>query len=235
MEPQEDFLDSDTQIPGQTYTLLSFVSPEKILRSKELWMQQKFLETFIKNYDLKYKDFESKYKDFLYINSEKLEEQFHTENDFKTTVRGVKVRGTYANMKEAQFRAKKLQKLDPNFNVFIGQVGFWLPWDPDTLQIDDQEYAEGELNNLVKKYRENKDATDTHFSENVQYAKDQAQAATQKSVEAAASDSTAITDVEDVEEIVNEGLPVSETAQAVPQTELSSLEAVDPWLARKSA
>tara|TARA_B110000211_G_C14092359_1_gene559886 strand:- start:7039 stop:7725 length:687 start_codon:yes stop_codon:yes gene_type:complete len=227
MEPQEDFLDSDSQIPGQTYTLLSFVSPEKILRSKELWMHQKFLETFIKNYDLKYADFESKYKDFLYINSEKLEEEFHTENDFKTTVRGVKVRGTYANMKEAQFRAKKLQKSDPNFNVFIGQVGFWLPWDPDTLKIDDQEYAEGELNNLVKKYRENKEATDTHFSENVQYAKDQAHIAAQKSSDSPPDPTSS------VEEVVNVDEDLS-ASRSVPETELSSLEAIDPWLARKS-
>ena len=32
-------------------------------------------------------------------------------------------------------RAKMLRKMDPNHNVFVGQVGFWLPWDPDPFDV----------------------------------------------------------------------------------------------------
>jgi hypothetical protein len=41
----------------------------------------------------------------------------------------LKVRGVYDTLREAQVRAKVLQRRDPNFNVFLGQVGYWLPWD----------------------------------------------------------------------------------------------------------
>ena len=35
-----------------------------------------------------------------------------------------------------------LQRRDSNFNVFVGQVGYWLPWDPQAHQIENQEYLE---------------------------------------------------------------------------------------------
>jgi len=42
----EDFLDEDTEIPGQRYVLLSFLSPEKVLDKKELFFFKKFLESY---------------------------------------------------------------------------------------------------------------------------------------------------------------------------------------------
>ena len=45
-EPVEDFLDEDTEIPGQRYVLLSFLSPEKVLDKKELFFFQKFLHAY---------------------------------------------------------------------------------------------------------------------------------------------------------------------------------------------
>ena len=47
-------------------------------------------------------------------------------------------------------RAKTLRKLDVNHNVFVGQVGFWLPWDPDPFDVQEMEYMETELNTLMK-------------------------------------------------------------------------------------
>jgi hypothetical protein len=76
-----------------------------------------------------------KYKDFLYINEDKLDKEFSEKNDFRTSVRGVKIRGTYDTLPEAERRAKLLQKTDPVHNVFVGQVGYWLPWDPEPHKI----------------------------------------------------------------------------------------------------
>ena len=39
----EDFLDEDTEIPGQRYVLLSFLSPEKVLEKKDLFFFKRFL------------------------------------------------------------------------------------------------------------------------------------------------------------------------------------------------
>ena len=47
----EDFLDEDTDIPGQRYVLLSFLSPEKVLDKKELF----FFQQFMKSYEVDWK------------------------------------------------------------------------------------------------------------------------------------------------------------------------------------
>lgn len=175
----EDFLEADDPIRGQGYVCLSFISPENVLKNKNLFMVRKFLANLINekniNLDQEFLDtIDEKFDDFLYTRSENLEKEFSEKNDFQTTVRGVKVRGVYDTMQEAQVRAKILQKKDKNFNVFVGQVGFWLPWDPNPHNIENQEYFESELNELVKKYKENQDSKDDHFREHVDYVKEQA-------------------------------------------------------------
>jgi len=83
-------------------------------------------------------------------------------------MRGIKVRGTYDTLKEAQIRAKVLQRRDKNFNVFVGQVGYWLPWDPSTEDINEQEYQEDQLNQLMKKYNENADEKEEFYEQEKQ-------------------------------------------------------------------
>ena len=175
VEEDEDFLEVDNPIPGQNFVCMSFLSPEEVLRNKEVFFVHKFLETVAKNYDLDKNTVQEKYKDFLYLNSDTLEKEFFKDNDYRTTMRGLKIRGTYDSLKEANIRAKVLQKKDKNFNVFVGQVGYWLPWDPPNEKIENQEYAEGELNTLMKEYKANIESKDQHFQENIDYVKEQAE------------------------------------------------------------
>ena len=229
-EPREDFLDADTEIRGQDYVCLSFISPESVLKRKDLYFFQKFmrfyeakvrfdnLESFlgktvnehnvrvdeltaslskiVEDGTLDSKDkvaelselisktriplqdvfdsfrdyiaenrekiasmenIQDSYDDFMSKKGEELENDFHQENDFRTTVRGLKVRGVYSTHKEACARAKKLQQNDPLHNVYVGQVGYWLPWDPEPSRVQEQEYAEKELNELMKRYKENQE------------------------------------------------------------------------------
>jgi hypothetical protein len=160
---EEDFLSVDTPIPGQNFTCLSFVSPEKELANKEVFLMHNFLKDKAKDYGLSEDEVVEKYKDYLYNNRTRLEKVFYEREDFQTTVRGVKVRGIYDTYREAQVRAKLLQKKDKNFHVYVGQVGYWLPWDPNADEIQDQEYSESQLNKLVKKYQENSKKRDTFF------------------------------------------------------------------------
>ena len=173
-EQIEDFLEADDQVRGQNYVCLSFVSPENVLKNKDVFFVHEFFKKMCEKYELSNDQLQEKYKDFIYSNGEQLEDMFHKENDFKTTVRGLKVRGVYDTLKEAQIRAKVLQRKDKNFNVFVGQVGFWLPWDPHPHKVDNQEYFESELNNLVKKYKENQEDKEQHFRENIEYVKEKA-------------------------------------------------------------
>jgi hypothetical protein len=105
------------------------------------------------------------YDNYMFANKTKLEDEFYAQNEFRTSVRGLKVRGVYGNPKEAELKAKKLQGKDKYHNIFIGDLGKWLPWDPQPHEIADQEYAQDELNTLMRKYKENEDNRDKYFEE----------------------------------------------------------------------
>jgi hypothetical protein len=108
---------------------------------------------------------QDEYKYFLDEKSEKLTKVFNEKVDFQTNVRGIKVRGSYDSMKEAQIRCEVLKRKDKNHNIFIAQVGCWCPWDPNVNDIGDQHYAEDHLNTLMKKYRENQAHKDEVFED----------------------------------------------------------------------
>ena len=103
--------------------------------------------------------------DFLFKEQSKLEEEFHAKNDFRTTIRGFKVRAVARDEKEAEQRAKKLQKSDKYHNIYCSEIGKWTPWDPKPHMVAEQEYAQDELNQLMKKYRENEDHKSAFFDE----------------------------------------------------------------------
>jgi hypothetical protein len=123
------------------------------------------LENFVKENMREFKEtkIQEDYETFIFKIRKRLEAEFFEKNSFRTTVRGLKVRGTYDTFEEATHRAKTLQKLDPSFSVFVGQVGFWLPWDPQPSEVANQEYAEDQLNNLMKNYKDNEVKKDEFF------------------------------------------------------------------------
>lgn len=108
---------------------------------------------------------QEEYENFLYTYGAKLEEEFFAKNEFRTTMRGIKVRGVFSSEAEAAVRAKRLQKADPTFNIYQGSVGKWMAWEPDANKVGNQEYANEELNTLMKKYRENEESRDVFYNE----------------------------------------------------------------------
>jgi hypothetical protein len=192
-----DYLDEDKPIRGQNYVLLSFLSPEDVLVNKEAFYFTRFLNQFGKDmttlFDgLRAKFPESKdmidtvhnnhkylsdpiemneqYKFFKSVNSSEIEADFHRDNNFQTSIRGIKVRGTFDTIDEAKSRSEFLKKIDNKFDIFIGQVGCWCPWSPNPNDLQDQEFGETQLNTLMKKYKENMDNKDEVFEERKQAA-----------------------------------------------------------------
>ena len=170
---KEDYLEVDPPIPGQNFVCLSFVSPEEMIRKKSIYEGRKFLENLFNRTKLEEGNPErltleqaisqctvDGYLDYSVSHEAENTKQFNEENDFRTSVRGLKVRGVYESMKDAQRRAKVLQSRDPTFHVFVGQIGYWLPWDPNPDNIENQEYSERTLNEIVHKYKENKQSRD---------------------------------------------------------------------------
>ena len=81
------------------------------------------------------------------------------EKEDKITLSGIKIRGCFENYEDACNHAKKLQEVDEYFNVYVGEVGKWLPFDPNPESefVKDSEYANDKLNDLMKKYKENQE------------------------------------------------------------------------------
>lgn len=165
-EKKEDFLDVDPPIPGQNYTCISFISPENMILEKDKFIMKEFAKNFISK-GLSIDKFDEEYESFSFNDRDKYEEEFNKNNDHKTSIRGVKIRGVYESYREAEVRAQVLQKLNNSHNVFVGQVGYWLPWDPNADKIENQEYANEELNDLMKSYKENQSMKDQHYKEQV--------------------------------------------------------------------
>ena len=152
-----DYLTVDTPIPGQSFVCLSFLSPEKVLAQKSEFYMAEFWRTFqnSEKRELNDVDILDEYRSFVDMHEKTLDDKFNEENGNQTSIRGIKVRGVYDNYKEAEIRSKALQQLDPNHHVFVGSVGYWLPWDPSPDRIVDQKYQEEQLNDLMKGYNEN--------------------------------------------------------------------------------
>ena len=192
----QDYLEVDNPIPGQNYVCISFVSPEKTLKERELFLFNKFmnqrsgeweqkLDEIVKDVSDDYKNkinteikevlrtemkytydqFKSKFEDFKYKFHDDLQKAFSRISGAQTSVRGVKVRGVYDSKQEAEKRAKDLQVKDRSFNIFVGQVGYWLPWDPQADRVEEEEYLEEELNTLMKEYRKNEVSRDIFYEE----------------------------------------------------------------------
>ena len=178
-----DYLDVDTQIPGQQYVCISFISPEKVLVQKDQFIMKKFIKSLTDesgNIVISADEFDTKYTDYISLNSEEIEQEFHKESGFQTTMRGVKIRGTYNTYDEATQRAKILQSSDRDFHVFVGQVGYWLPWDPNADNIADQQYMEKELNELMSNYKSNQLQRDMFYQNQVDEQRKKANEETEK-------------------------------------------------------
>jgi len=173
----EDYLENDQTIPGQNFVCLSFVSPESVIEKKEIFYMNEFFKKTCEEMGMNKNDtlnYLKKYEDFKFGNKDTLDKLFSEKSDFVTSVRGLKVRGAYDTLKEAQVRAKVLQRRDPNFHVYVGQMGFWLPWEPEPHKIQNEEYLESQLNELVKNYKQNQKDKEEYFASETKYRSEQA-------------------------------------------------------------
>jgi len=205
-----DLLEEDKPIAGQKFVCVSFVSPDKILKQKEIFFFQEFLkkwdftksmEKFVQflnflsyKYKLTFQDItkdfeefvkeeydnlvkssmEDNYKSFLDQNEEELEKSFNVKYNFQTSTRGLKIRGVYPTLEEAELRCKMLRELDPNHDVFVGPVGLWMPWEPEAYKTGRVEYMEDELNQLMHEKTKNESFAKSAFEQRVKESKKKA-------------------------------------------------------------
>jgi hypothetical protein len=119
----------------------------------------------VRKEEVKKTDIHEQYQIFLLKNEKDLQELYDNKVEFRTNIRGVKVRRSFATVEETQMFAKVLQRRYPKDNLYIGKVGAWLPWDPSEHLMPEVEYAEKELNELMRKYKENESNKEMFFAE----------------------------------------------------------------------
>lgn len=205
-----DLLEEDRTIAGQKFVCVSFVSPEKILKQKDMfyfqefikaWDMNKSMEKFVQflnfvsyKYKLTFDDVMADFQDFVkeekesitpstleddyktYIdkNEENLEKMFGVSHNFQTHTRGIKIRGSYPTMEEAELRCKMLREIDPNHDVYVGPVGMWMPWDPEAYKTGRVEYMEEELNKLMSEKNKNESNAKESFEQRIKETKQKA-------------------------------------------------------------
>jgi hypothetical protein len=115
--------------------------------------------------DFKTNTLQESYERYMLLHKTRLEDEFHKAGHFQTSIRGLKCRGVYGSYDQATARAQHLHKKDPYFNVYVAEMGAWLPWDPEPEEVPEQQYSNDQLNKLMGSYRENAAKRDAFFEE----------------------------------------------------------------------
>jgi len=205
-----DLLEEDKSIAGQKFVCVSFVSPEKLLKQKDMFYFEEFLKQWDFNksmekyiqflnflsfkYNMQFDDLTNDFKEFVKEEREKLledsvvdqyktfvdnheedlDKRFNVVCNFQTNTRGVKIRGSYPSVEEAEMRAKLLREMDPSHDVFVGPVGMWMPWDPEAYKTGRVEYLEDELNQLMQEKKKNETNAKQSFDQRIKETKQKA-------------------------------------------------------------
>lgn len=117
-----DYLTEDRPIGNQRFVLMSFLS----------------------------NDFINDYEDDT--DEVKLQKSKKREKLKNLTTKGIKIRGCFETYEEAVERAEYLKVADPYHNIYIGEIGKWLPFEDNPDKAKDVTYSNEQLNKLMKEY-----------------------------------------------------------------------------------
>jgi hypothetical protein len=78
---------------------------------------------------------------------------------------GIKIRGAFNSRDEAASHAKRLQKEDATFDIYVVDMYKWLLIPPDPAKIEDAHYTNEKLEELMSGYKENQAQAAKMFNE----------------------------------------------------------------------
>ena len=132
------------------YDDTTFISPKEekndVLKSEVIKESGKKID-YLKEDDVT----DQKYYCISFLTPDQLEKENNLE------IRGFKVRGMYHNVDDAKERCKNLYNVDSSVNTYVANIGHWVAWDDNSDNAEDFEYANDELNNLMKAHKENQE------------------------------------------------------------------------------
>ncbi|MHB1952558.1 MAG: DUF5832 domain-containing protein [Sulfobacillus sp.] len=134
-----------------------------------------FSHRCLRNFGVSADDAVSHFDNYVVEHQAELDQEFEARTDEATSVRGVKIRGTFAQRKEAEDRCRYLREnVEPNVHIYVAPVGYWLPWDPNPDSVQRQEHMVNELNELMGKYNDNVQQRNAYFRQREKEMKDKA-------------------------------------------------------------
>src|ERR1044071_2688675 len=76
---------------------------------------------------------------------------------------GFKIHDMCETEEEGRMIAKVYSEMDDAFDVYLTRVGKWCPWILNPLEVQDVEYANKELTDLIRSHRMNRKQMDEHW------------------------------------------------------------------------
>jgi len=135
----------------------------------ELELKSNTIEEFDVSYDTSNSTGEEDTTNYKYTEVDKLDEDEPIQNQMyyiasfvspegvmNCKVRGLKIRGVFPNMDEANKYVEKLKKKDKYFDIYIGEVGKWNPWNADANQVDAVKYRNKKLDKIMSETHKQK-------------------------------------------------------------------------------
>lgn len=122
-----------------------------------LKLDEEFQSSMIlRQYKMDENEIMDRFESYCLTNHKNLEQEFSKNNNNQTSLRGVKIRGSFETLEEARSRANHVRNnIEQHIHAYVIPVGVWVPWDPNPDVAQDQEYMLDELNNLMGQYKEN--------------------------------------------------------------------------------
>ncbi len=159
-----------TKCISKTVEFMNFIAFKYKIKSDDLMADfQEFTKE--EKERLKESTTEDDYKTFIEKNEERLNDDFNKQHSFRTSVRGLKIRGVFNTQDEAEMKCKKLRESDPNHDIYVGPVGIWIPWDPDAYKTGRVEFMEDELNQLHSEKQKNEIKAKEEFDKRIKESK----------------------------------------------------------------
>jgi hypothetical protein len=150
-----DYLTEDIEIPNQKFCLMSFLEKKNDFNIDDSKYNMSSLSTIneiLKDGNCDEIDITNLNDDYTVLNKLIL---CLLEDTKKKYITGVKCRGVFKELEDAKATAAKLHDIETNTSIWVGEIGKWLPFNPNSDAIEEQVYNNAKLNNVMKGYFEN--------------------------------------------------------------------------------
>jgi len=146
MSNQFDFMTEDDPVPNQNFVCLSF------LEAGETQLDE-YISTVHKNTKIPRATVKKCINEYIRIEHPR---------------RGVKIRGSYRDEERTRKRCESMRNLEEEVNVFVGEVGKWLPFNPSQEEMPhdvEENYKDDALDDMIKKYKTGRMFAKDHFND----------------------------------------------------------------------